>query len=107
MAGGPFGRHFGGALPLLRYAYLPGKYQLIPFPLEKKERRKLELTDTCIICGLKCETTFHTFCRCPLAQNLWQSMAEIWPLPDLMEMKNTDNEWLLHLLYRKSETVGS
>jgi hypothetical protein len=32
-------------------------------------------------------------------------MAELWPLPDLMEVKNNDSEWLLRLLEGKPETI--
>jgi hypothetical protein len=74
---------------------------------ENKKKRKMEVFDTCIICGVECECMFHTFCRCPMARNLWQAMQEVpaWPLPDVDSLANTDSEWLLHLLEGKSENM--
>jgi hypothetical protein len=34
---------------------------------ENKQKRNMEITDICVICGVERETTFHTFCRCPSA----------------------------------------
>jgi hypothetical protein len=64
----------------------------------------MELTNTCIICGVEQENTYHTFCRCPMARNLWQAMSEIWHLPAVEEMPSTNSEWVLHMLDRKTET---
>jgi hypothetical protein len=72
---------------------------------ENKKKRNMEITDTCVICGMECESTFHTFCRCPMARNLWQAMKEVWPLPSLTDLTSSGSEWLLHLLDGRAETV--
>jgi ribonuclease HI len=72
---------------------------------ENKMKRNMEVTDTCVVCGVECESTYHTFCRCPLAVSLWSAMAEEWGLPDLADITNTGSEWLLNLLDHKSETM--
>jgi hypothetical protein len=72
---------------------------------ENKKRRKMETTDTCVICGVEREDIFHTFFRCPMARSLWQAMAESWPLPDITALENMDNECLLRLLDGKTETI--
>jgi hypothetical protein len=106
MAGGPFGSLFGAALPHRRYAFFAWKLSTNSLATwENKKRRKLETIDTCAICGVEREDTFHTFFRCPMARSLWQAMAEAWPLPDITELENTDSEWLLRLLDGKTETV--
>jgi hypothetical protein len=51
------------------------------------------------------EETFHIFLRCPHARQLWQPMAEDWPLPGDDLLKNTGHEWLLHLLATISEEM--
>uniref|UniRef100_A0ACD5Y6I0 Uncharacterized protein n=1 Tax=Avena sativa TaxID=4498 RepID=A0ACD5Y6I0_AVESA len=73
---------------------------------ENKCRRKIETTNTCVICGMETETTFHAFCRCPMARDLWNAMAETWKLPVVDDMFNTGSEWLLHQLDRSTETEG-
>jgi hypothetical protein len=52
------------------------------------------------------ENTIHTFSRCPMMWNLWQAMEEVWLLPALEDMANTDSEWLLHFLDGKIKTVS-
>ena len=54
---------------------------------------------------MECENTFHTFCRCPMVRTLWKAMTEIWLLPDIAEVSNPDNEWILWMLDGKTETV--
>jgi hypothetical protein len=49
------------------------------------------------------EDTYHTFCRCPRAKQLWEGMREVWPLKELHEISNTGPEWLLHNLDMASE----
>ncbi|KAI5011761.1 hypothetical protein ZWY2020_013898 [Hordeum vulgare] len=56
------------------------------------------VTDTCVICGMEREDTFHALCRCPLAQCLWRDMAKSWHMPKLEDIQNIGTEWLLHLL---------
>jgi hypothetical protein len=41
----------------------------------------------------------------PHARQLWQAMAEDWPLPGDDLQKNTRHEWLLHLLATISEEM--
>jgi hypothetical protein len=72
---------------------------------ENKKKRNMEVIDTCVICGMESECTFHTFCRCPMARSLWHAMEEVWPLPDIGMIMDTSSEWLLHLLEGRSETV--
>jgi ribonuclease HI len=70
---------------------------------DNKHKRKMEVTNICIICGVEREDTFHTFCRCTMARSLWQAMEEVWPLPDLRGLESDDAEWLLHLLDGKED----
>jgi hypothetical protein len=49
------------------------------------------------------EDTFHVFCRCPMAMDLWGAMKEVWPLPACEDIQNTGSEWILHALSSTSE----
>lgn len=73
--------------------------------LENKCKRKLEVTDTCILCGMEREDTVHALCRCPAAKALWQAMQEDWKLPDLDKLMLEGPEWILQLLDQESETI--
>uniref|UniRef100_A0ACD5ZVH8 Uncharacterized protein n=1 Tax=Avena sativa TaxID=4498 RepID=A0ACD5ZVH8_AVESA len=66
-------------------------------------KRNLQISDTCVVCGLECEDTFHTFCRCHTARQLWDAMREVWPLKDIESITNTRTEWLLHALAQADE----
>ena len=68
--------------------------------LENKCKRTLEISNTCALCGLECEDTYHALCRCPLARHLWTEMARIWSMPKVETIVNTGPEWILHLLDR-------
>jgi hypothetical protein len=70
---------------------------------ENKKIRKMEVSDICIVCGLEHEDTYHTFCRCPMAKNLWEAMQEVWPLVPLGSIRNTGPEWLLEVLPQLQE----
>src|SRR4051812_33929961 len=70
---------------------------------ENKCKCNLKITNICPICGVEREDSFHALCRCPLATSLWRTMAEIWPLPELLSIHNTTSEWILHLLVGKTE----
>jgi ribonuclease HI len=63
----------------------------------------MEVSNICIVCGLEREDTYHTFCRCPLAKNLWEAMQEVWPLIPLGSIRNTGPEWLLEALSQLQE----
>lgn len=52
----------------------------------------------CPLCGLEREDTFHVFCRCPRAVDLWQAMAQVWRIPDVKSIRNTRPEWFLNLI---------
>jgi hypothetical protein len=43
---------------------------------------KMEHADTCMLCGLAAETSFHATVECPQAFNLRQAMRDHWKLPD-------------------------
>jgi hypothetical protein len=62
-------------------------------------RRSLPVSRQCPICGLEEEDSFHVFMRCPHAQQLWEAMEEVWPLPSKEVRKHTGKEWLLHMLH--------
>ena len=66
--------------------------------LENKNKWKLEVSNTCALCGLECEDTYHALCRCPLARRLWAEMARTWSMPKLETVVNTGPEWIIHLL---------
>lgn len=57
-------------------------------------------------CGTR-ETgsTHHTMCRCPLARELWHSMALDWPIPKVESICNNGPEWLFTLLDPLSKTA--
>lgn len=61
-------------------------------------RRAMATTSLCPICGQEAEDTYHVFCRCPHARQLWIAMMEVWDLPSDELLKPTGHEWLLHLL---------
>ena len=58
----------------------------------------MEVTDICPLCGLEREDTFHVFCRCPRAVDLWRTMAVVWRIPEVTSIRNTGPEWFLNLL---------
>ena len=57
-----------------------------------KFSQHMEVTDICPLCGLEREDTFHVFCRCPRAVHLWQTMVEVWSIPDIESVRNTGME---------------
>lgn len=38
---------------------------------DNKFSRHLEVSNICPLCGMECEDTFQTFCRCPRSKELW------------------------------------
>ncbi|KAM0886716.1 hypothetical protein ACQ4PT_029504 [Festuca glaucescens] len=70
---------------------------------ENKKKRNLEISDICVVCGLEREDTYHTFCRCPMARQLWEAMREVWALKEQEAITNTGPEWLLQALDQASE----
>jgi hypothetical protein len=62
---------------------------------ENKMKRKIVTSDTCIICGMEREDTFHVLCRCPMSRDLWEAMREVWPLAPIDTIVNTGPEWIL------------
>jgi hypothetical protein len=62
-------------------------------------RRSMHVSKQCPICGIEEEDSFHVFLRCPYAQQLWEAMEEVWPLPREEVRKNIGKEWLLHILH--------
>ncbi|KAI5020250.1 hypothetical protein ZWY2020_045138 [Hordeum vulgare] len=66
--------------------------------LSNKHEHHMEVTDICPLCGLEREDSFHTFCKCPRAVELWRAMARVWRIPQLEDVRNTGSEWALHLL---------
>ena len=67
-------------------------------PMENKAKIKLEKSDMCTLCGVNREDTFHVFCRCPQARDLWNVMSKTWTMSALDNINNTGPDWLLHLL---------
>jgi ribonuclease HI len=68
----------------------------------RKFTRKMEQADTCLLCGLAAETSFHATVECPQAFNLRQAMRDHWKLPDEEWFRYTGPDWLLLLLDRCS-----
>uniref|UniRef100_A0ACD5TA56 Uncharacterized protein n=1 Tax=Avena sativa TaxID=4498 RepID=A0ACD5TA56_AVESA len=66
-------------------------------------RRGIKTPDECRIYGQGSEDSYHAFVLCPHARILWQTMREVWSLPDDNMLKNTGQEWFLHILSRLSE----
>jgi hypothetical protein len=44
---------------------------------ENKLKRKIVTSDNCVLCGMEWENTFHVFCRCPMARDLWDAMNKV------------------------------
>jgi hypothetical protein len=65
-----------------------------------KFNRNIEQMDTCLLCGLSTETSFHATVECPQAFNLRQAMRVHWTLPEEDWFKYTWPDWLLILLDR-------
>uniref|UniRef100_A0A453SWV1 RNase H type-1 domain-containing protein n=2 Tax=Aegilops tauschii subsp. strangulata TaxID=200361 RepID=A0A453SWV1_AEGTS len=63
-----------------------------------KHVRGLETTDLCPLCATETEDCFHSLCRCTFSRILWETMADVWTLPCITSMHNSDTEWLLHVL---------
>jgi hypothetical protein len=66
----------------------------------RKFNRNIEQMDTCLLCGLAAETSFHATVECPQAFNLRQAMRVHWDLPEEDWFKYTGPDWLLILLDR-------
>lgn len=68
--------------------HVPPKIRIFAWKLSKdvlptkvnKLKRKLEVEDTCNICGLEREDSYHAVVRCRRAFELRQVMREHWPL---------------------------
>jgi hypothetical protein len=67
---------------------------------KSKFQRNIEHQDTCKLCGLTAETSFHGTAECPQAYNLRQAMRVHWPLPGEEYFTYTGPDWLLLLLDR-------
>jgi ribonuclease HI len=68
-------------------------------PTQKnKWRRKLEVLNTCLICGNGTEDSFHAVVECTKARALRQRMRDFWILPKEESLRKTGKDWLLVLL---------
>lgn len=74
---------------------------------QNKHKRRLETDDICPLCATEVEDNFHPFFRCPLARELWHTMAEVWSLPNITKVEHTGKECLLHVLEPMPEVERS
>lgn len=65
--------------------------------------RNMEVSDKCPLSEMERENTFHAFCRCPHAVELWQAMVEHWQLQGMCKLVNSGSEWRLQLMDQLSE----
>ena len=65
---------------------------------QNKCKRRLEVEDTCDLCGLASETSFHAVVSCPRANDIRQAMRNYWLLPDEEQFVFSGPDWLLLLL---------
>ncbi|KAM0821072.1 hypothetical protein ACQ4PT_071022 [Festuca glaucescens] len=72
-----------------------------------KQKRNLETTDQCPICGREPEDNFHPFFGCTLAKELWNAMVEEWQIPVLSSVVNTGRDWLLNFLANQTKDIGN
>ena len=63
-----------------------------------KKHRHIATRDTCPLCGLEKESSFHALITCDHTQLLWNHMRQVWPLPDNQMLKDTGKDWLLNIL---------
>lgn len=68
--------------------------------------RKIELENTCTLCGQTAETSYHATVGCPQARNIRQAMREHWPIPDEALFEYSGPDWLLLLLDRCTKEQG-
>lgn len=74
---------------------------------QNKHKRGLETFELCPLCATELEDNFHPFLWCPLGQNLWHTMVNVWSLPDINMVEHTGKEWLLHALNPMSDVDRS
>jgi hypothetical protein len=68
-------------------------------PTQKnKWRRKLEVLNTCLICGNGTEDSFHAVVECTKARALRQRMRDFWILPKEESLRKIGKDWLVVLL---------
>lgn len=65
---------------------------------DNKKKRNLEISDTCVICGMEKEDTMHALCRCPQAKHLWLAMKESNDLSLRMDDHLLGPSWLFNRL---------
>lgn len=70
---------------------------------QNKNKRGLEVSGICPVCGTEMDYCFHALYRCPLAVQLWDCMCEVWSLPKIRNVANTGVEWLLDVLHPLGE----
>lgn len=56
------------------------------------------MSDQCPLCATEPEDTFHAFCRCPRAVELWRVMTKQWRIPAATSFRRTGTEWLAQTL---------
>lgn len=68
-----------------------------------KKRRKLEVLDTCPVCGREPEDSMHVMYRCTNAFLLWEEMKKVWQLPKEQVLSHVGTDWLLRVLEQCSQ----
>ena len=63
-----------------------------------KKYRHISTRDTCPLCGLEKETSFHALVTCVYARAMWTQLRSVWNLPDHQLLRDTRREWLLNIL---------
>lgn len=66
--------------------------------MENKNKRKLEASGTCGICGVEAEDVAHALCRCPQAKKLWDAMQVVGKGAKDIVGNCTGADWILDQL---------
>jgi beta-lactamase class D len=66
--------------------------------MENKNKRKLEATGTCGICGVEAEDVAHALCRCPQAKKMWDAMQVAGKGAKDIVGNCTRADWILYQL---------
>ena len=74
---------------------------------KNKKARNILKDDTCNICGMASESTYHAVVACPHSRALLEIMRTDWPVPDGSLLQFSGPDWFLLLLDRLSEEERS
>jgi hypothetical protein len=78
----------------------------LPTNVNKKARNILK-DDTCHICGMESESSYHAVVACPHSRALSEAMRTDWPVPHDSQFQLSGPDWFLLLLDRLSKEERS